>query len=238
MTWLGADARTSGMATRLGYITNPRGGDDLLTTHALKETLPAWARQAGWQEDTYFQWLVEYIDMFEDVKQQVFGSPPCIESMRRGTIAGKAAQTKWFGDLVAVYDSLGLCMFSGSYGTVLGPTHYAKLYSAYTGWPTTPQELMQRGERIHNVMRAYITREGITRQDDDLPARFYQEPRAAGAHQGAVASREETSKLLDAYYTLRGWDTQSGIPTRKKLVDLGLDDVAHELAQSDLMRNA
>jgi aldehyde:ferredoxin oxidoreductase len=226
MAWLGADARASGMATKLGYMTNPRGGDDLLTSHSLKETFPAWARQAGWQEEEYFQWLVEYVDMFEDVKKQVFGSPPHIESIRQGTIAGKAAQTKWFGDLVAVYDSLGLCMFSGSYGAALGPTHYAKLYSAYTGWPTTPQELMKSGERIHNLMRLYITRAGITRQDDDLPERFYQEPRAGGAGQGAVASREETSRLLDAYYKLRGWDIQSGIPTRKKLAELGLDDVA------------
>jgi aldehyde:ferredoxin oxidoreductase len=35
--------------------------------------------------------------------------------------------------------------------------------------------------------------------------------------------------LLDEYYALRGWDVQTGIPTRAKLLELGLEDVADRL---------
>ncbi len=33
--------------------------------------------------------------------------------------------------------------------------------------------------------------------------------------------------MLDEYYDLRGWD-QNGIPTEKKLKELGLNDVAED----------
>jgi aldehyde:ferredoxin oxidoreductase len=32
--------------------------------------------------------------------------------------------------------------------------------------------------------------------------------------------------MKDDYYKLRGWDIETGIPTREKLVELGLEDVA------------
>ena len=35
--------------------------------------------------------------------------------------------------------------------------------------------------------------------------------------------------LLDVYYDLVEWDKKTGIPTRRKLVELGLDYVADEL---------
>ena len=38
----------------------------------------------------------------------------------------------------------------------------------------------------------------------------------------------DLNKMLDAYYKLRGWD-KNGIPTRQKLEELGLSDVAEAL---------
>ena len=35
--------------------------------------------------------------------------------------------------------------------------------------------------------------------------------------------------MLDDYYTLRGWDRKTGLPTRQKLEELGLVDVANDL---------
>jgi aldehyde:ferredoxin oxidoreductase len=34
---------------------------------------------------------------------------------------------------------------------------------------------------------------------------------------------------LDEYYRARGWDVKTGIPTKAKLHELGLDDVAKDL---------
>ena len=40
---------------------------------------------------------------------------------------------------------------------------------------------------------------------------------------------ENMDKLLDEYYEIRGWDLKTGIPTREKLLELGLGDVADEI---------
>jgi aldehyde:ferredoxin oxidoreductase len=38
-------------------------------------------------------------------------------------------------------------------------------------------------------------------------------------------------KMFDDYYDERGWDIEKGIPTREKLEELGLKDVADDLEE-------
>ena len=35
--------------------------------------------------------------------------------------------------------------------------------------------------------------------------------------------------MLDEYYTVRGWNLDTGIPSREKLIELGLEYVADQL---------
>ena len=56
------------------------------------------------------------------------------------------------------------------------------------------------------------------------------EPLPEGPSKGAKLDRKTISGLLDEYYGLRGWDMASGNPTREKLDELGLGDVADDLA--------
>ena len=42
---------------------------------------------------------------------------------------------------------------------------------------------------------------------------------------------ESYSKLLDDYYKVRGCDLETGIPTKQKLQQLGLKDVAEDLGK-------
>jgi aldehyde:ferredoxin oxidoreductase len=37
--------------------------------------------------------------------------------------------------------------------------------------------------------------------------------------------------VLDGYYVVRGWDKKTGVPTREKLDQLGLEQVAEDLAK-------
>jgi aldehyde:ferredoxin oxidoreductase len=232
------DPRTSpSWAHNLGQVTCPRGGDDLNTTHYISDMVafPGWAREAGWSEAGYLSWLVDYLDMFDHVKEQIFGSPPRIDSIRRDTLEGKAALVIWFEQIISIFDSLGLCMMAGSMWSAMGPTHYAKLYSACTGWQITPRELIKTGDRIFNLMKAYNVRQGLTRKDDDYPARYYQEPIMGGPAKGVVLSRAKMNRLLDEYYDLREWDRERGVPTKKKLIELDLDYVANELSKKGLI---
>ncbi len=70
-------------------------------------------------------------------------------------------------------------------------------------------------------------REGFSRKDDYLPTRFLTEPLKTGPAKGHVF---EMDQLLDEYYEARGWDKETGYPTRSTLESLGLAPVADELA--------
>jgi aldehyde:ferredoxin oxidoreductase len=41
--------------------------------------------------------------------------------------------------------------------------------------------------------------------------------------------------MLDDYYDERGWDIETGIPTREKLEELGLEDTADDLAERGIL---
>lgn len=231
MEVLEKDPRTATWAMNLGCLTCLRGGDDLDTTHTANkyEAVPRWARETGWSEEEYLRWLVDWLDMPDEVKGQIFGSPLKIDFLRRGNLEGKAALVKWCGDSTAIFNSLGLCMMAST--SALGPTYFAELYSACTGWELTASEILKTGERVFNLMKAYIVREGLTRKDDDWPERLYQEPWPTGSLKGHVASREKINRLLDEYYELRGWNKRKGVPTKSKLIGLDLDYVADELSE-------
>jgi aldehyde:ferredoxin oxidoreductase len=42
---------------------------------------------------------------------------------------------------------------------------------------------------------------------------------------GNRLTKEDCYKLLDEYYDERGWDAERGIPTKYKLMSLGLGDI-------------
>ncbi len=69
-------------------------------------------------------------------------------------------------------------------------------------------------------------REGFTRDDDTLPERLMTEPLKEGSSKGQVISKDDLKQMLDEYYTERGWDINTGAPTREKLKELGLGYVA------------
>ena len=80
---------------------------------------------------------------------------------------------------------------------------------------------MTIGERIVNVERLFNIRQGLTRKDDTLSERFLKEPIPSGPTKGRVLDLEP---MLDEYYKARGWDAETGRPTRAGLERLGLID--------------
>ncbi|MEM3652939.1 MAG: aldehyde ferredoxin oxidoreductase C-terminal domain-containing protein, partial [Nitrososphaerales archaeon] len=90
-------------------------------------------------------------------------------------------------------------------------------------------DVLQMGERIINIERAFVVREGITRKDDTLPERFLKEPLPpeCGPSAGSIV---ELEPMLDEYYEVRGWDKKTGIPKRSTLERLDLKYVADDLA--------
>jgi aldehyde:ferredoxin oxidoreductase len=209
------DPRFGSRGWVFGELTNPRGGDNIKGTH--------------FRADRYNPgWWIDQFDMFEDVKGRIYDLP---REEVSSSWRGKALMCKWFEDLTSLCNGLGLCFFPASFNLALGPTHFAKMLSACTGWDTSPHEVMEVGERIFTMLKAYGMRQGLTRDDDTWPGRFFNEPLTSGSAKGAVLSKDTISGLLDEYYELRGWNIERGLPGRDKLRALGLEDIAEDLSR-------
>lgn len=63
---------------------------------------------------------------------------------------------------------------------------------------------------ISTLRRMINIREGLTREDDMLPPRFFKEPRKDDAK---IVDKEEFLYMLDEYYRIRGWD-KKGSPKK------------------------
>jgi len=159
--------------------------------------------------------------------QEIFGIPVPWE-VDRLAIEGKGKLTKWNQDVRAVTcDCATMCAFI--LDTALPATstqNTAALMEAITGLSFTADEVQRVGERLNNLAKAFNMREGFTRADDTFPERLMTEPLKDGGSKGQLISKDDLKKMLDEYYTERGWDTQTGVPTRAKLEELGLGAVA------------
>ncbi|MGM0404789.1 MAG: aldehyde ferredoxin oxidoreductase family protein [Thermoplasmatota archaeon] len=143
----------------------------------------------------------------------------------RREILSKGFPLKMMEDLMMVFDITGICKFSRG---IYMDKNQLGLINAITGWNVTNGELLEAGERSHNVAKAYNVREGFTREDDVLPERMYREEVPYGPNKGAKIPRRDFEKALDRYYTARGWSLE-GVPTKGKLETLDLHDIAEEV---------
>jgi aldehyde:ferredoxin oxidoreductase len=122
------------------------------------------------------------------------------------------------------FDNLGGCKFMGM---MLMAEDYVVIINAATGWEIDVPEFVRIGERCYNLARAFNVREGLTRSDDMLPPRLLKDPLPEGSAKGLVVEPDKFEQMKDAYYTFRGWDLKTGIPTIEKLKELDLEGLYH-----------
>ncbi|HJX24267.1 MAG TPA: aldehyde ferredoxin oxidoreductase family protein [Candidatus Bathyarchaeia archaeon] len=140
----------------------------------------------------------------------------------------KALQVTFTEKVCTMSDSLSLCKFSNAETYVLTPADIVEGFSLLTGIQMDEAGLLQAAERIVNLERCINARDGYTRKDDTLPRRLLEEPYAIPGVKPTVV---ELDALLDEYYILHKWNVATGLPTREKLEELGLEDVAEDLAK-------
>ena len=86
--------------------------------------------------------------------------------------------------------------------------------------------------------RAYEVREGITRKDDTIPEKEFNNPVSRGWSKGMILERDKFEKMKDEYYIIRGWDVKTGIPTEETLKKFDLEDVAKDLKKRGILPSA
>ena len=166
--------------------------------------------------------------MDSDIGKELAKDPEILD-MRSAKGTGMAV--KWFEDAAAIHHASGACVFV----TGGSPRLLARALSSATGVDFSAEELLEIGERIYNLDKAFNSRLGLTREDDNysVPDKFIKEPIKEGAFKGQLLERDI---MLDDYYKTRGWDLQTGLQTREKLEGLGLKDIADELEKSNAIR--
>lgn len=93
------------------------------------------------------------------------------------------------------------------------------------GYDLSLDDVETVGERAWNLTRLFNVREGLDRENDELPERFTEPLDAGGPADGNRITEAEFETMLDDYYERRGW-TADGRPTDETLARLDIDDFA------------
>jgi aldehyde:ferredoxin oxidoreductase len=165
------------------------------------------------------------------------------------THEGKAVAAAKIIDRTYVKDSLLLCdsvwplMVSWNTPDHLGdPTLESRIFTAATGIETDETGLNQYGERIFNLQRRVLLREGRRPKVDDIPEEFnfvdpvetvFMNPdvivpgsgEEVISRKGQTLDREVFEEMRKEFYELRGWDSESGLQKADTLERLGLSDL-------------
>ena len=196
-------------------------------------------------------------DVFRAVAKKYWGSELAVDF---STYEGKALAARLIQDRQYERECLIVCDCTMNNASAVrstddhlgDPSLESKMLVAITGKPWTEDELYRVGERVFNLQRAILAREGHRgRESDVLDDSFHERPlkfvglnpgcRAPGkdgeiiSRKGEMVDRREFEKMKDEYYELRGWDVRTGLQTKSKLKELGLSDIIGDLDQRKLI---
>lgn len=140
------------------------------------------------------------------------------------TYAGKGPVEARLKNSSHATNASGICIFAlGG----LPSDALATFVSTVTGWQVTREELLKTGERIANIRQSFNLREGLTPKDFEIKGRPIGQP---PLEEGPVAGVTVDADTLRAeYFRAMDWDLETGKPSKPKLQELGLDDIAKDL---------
>ncbi|MCK4399807.1 hypothetical protein KAV46_02380, partial [Candidatus Bathyarchaeota archaeon] len=225
------------------YATEPRRPIQQL--HEASTTLLRWF---GWHNGNEGAFLSG--EALRKLAETFWGSAAAADY---STYEGKALAARKIQDRWHALESLVLCdlywpiICSGNTADRQGdPTMESQVLSAITGKDIDEAGLNRIGERIFNLKRAILMRQGWGgRGGDSLLDYLHDEPLQylrfnrectvlgrdgeAASRKGAVVERAEFEKMKDEYYALRGWDQKTGLQKEATLKKLGMADIAKKL---------
>jgi aldehyde:ferredoxin oxidoreductase len=196
-------------------------------------------------------------EVLRKMARRFFGSELAVDF---STYEGKAQAAAMIQDREYAKESLILCdlfwpvYFSESSPDGVGdPSIESQICAAVTGREIDEAGLYKVGERIGNLQRAILAREGHKGREYDVIDEYnFNTPLKADfgnpdcivpgkdgelfSRKDVVVDREQFEKMKGEFYRIRGWDITSGLQKRAKLEELGLSDVAKTLEKEGLLR--
>jgi len=144
------------------------------------------------------------------------------EKMDRFSWENKGYVGAVYQDIQQFWNSLVWCFFY--YFSNVTLSDEIKILNAITGWDITPKEAWRIGERIVCMQHCFNLRMGlIPEKENTMPERMTLPHRDGGAA-GKVPPWQA---ILKEYWETKEW--RNGIPTRRKLLELGLEEFAKEI---------
>jgi aldehyde:ferredoxin oxidoreductase len=139
----------------------------------------------------------------------------------KGVGTGRAAHHKGTAEYMHVVNATGMCTFI----MMAAPNHrIPEWINATTGWDTTNEEILKTGERIANLRMAFEVREGGNPAKREVPGRMVGSPplKEGPFTDFTLDWKTQEKEFLAAC----DWDPETTKPSRRKLEELGLKDVA------------
>jgi aldehyde:ferredoxin oxidoreductase len=119
----------------------------------------------------------------------------------------------------------GMCLFV--LGSLPNVHVMAEFLRSVTGWDITTDELLVTGERIENMRHCFNLREGVNLLQHDIPGRIIgQPPHTRGTLAGITV---DADTMIKEYLAEMDWNIKTARPSHKKLIELGLNDIARAL---------
>lgn len=140
---------------------------------------------------------------------------------------GKGEANRRMNGFHNLLNATGVCQFSAYHGVIDGET-MPEIFKVVTGWDLTMDDLFEIGDRIAAIRMAFTLREGVNPVEDfKLPGRTIgHPPMTRGPLQWVEV---DLNTMRREYLEAMDWDQATCVPSRKRLEQLGLEDVAEAL---------
>lgn len=140
------------------------------------------------------------------------------------SFSGRGKAHKIASNFNHIVNSAGMCQFMY---LCLPANAVTEFINAVTGWDVTMDELLKTGERISNLRQSFNIREGLNPLQFKMPDRVLGRPPQKEGPVAGVTVDEDT--MVKELLTTMDWDITTAKPSKKKLQELGLEDVAKDL---------
>jgi aldehyde:ferredoxin oxidoreductase len=236
------------LTTGIFYALEPRMPIHQL--HEISVPIMMWAAKVMGMDDVFVT-----SDVIRAMARRFMGSE---EAADFSTYDGKALAAATIQNREYAKESLILCdltwpiFFAGDTESHVGdPGMDSQVFSAVTGTDMDEEGMYRVGERVMNMQRAILVREGHAGREHDVIDEYNFTSPLKGdfgnpsctvpgkdgqpfSRLGAVVDRGEFERMKSEFYRLRGWDVSTGLQTVQALEPLGLEDVARDLQQEGL----
>jgi aldehyde:ferredoxin oxidoreductase len=159
----------------------------------------------------------------QEMLEKIFGKDMPGEIIDHKSPVAKGRVVWWHENYKMIMDSLGICFLPIVNSTVWSDPliltkEMGEMYQTITG--QDPSGLFESAERAFQIERCFNALLGISSKDDVRKGTLRGE-----------GNPIDLPGMLDEYYLYRGC-SRDGLPTRKRLHEIGLNDVAEDLARN------